>query len=143
MYEKFSAFELLVIFLYVMPTVLQSLLIIGGFLFAFTRMSRFPKPAAWLAGGLAVILIGRLIGWLVPFLLVRKMGAEEFGYYSLLGPACSSLTLTVGLACMIYAVFVSRKPRSPDEVRPDIGSPRKKYYLPREDSNPYSSPSAS
>ena len=74
--------EIMLVIIYAAPTLFQLIVISGGVLFAITRIRRFPKPASWLAAGLAAILIGRIFGWLGSVYFARTMKVEDFAFYN-------------------------------------------------------------
>jgi hypothetical protein len=90
------------------PSFIVFLTIVGGMLFALTRMQKHPVPAMWLTIGLAIMLIGRLIGWAGTYFLARSMNPDNFIYYNGMLAILSSLLNTAGMCVVLYAVFVAR-----------------------------------
>lgn len=122
--------------LYAAPTLLYLLVNFVGFLFAITQIRRFPRPASWLAVGLAVLFVVHIVGWLGFYVLVRTMGPENFQIYNLMMSSVLNLMSAVGLVFMIYAVFASRA-NPADEFPYDDGETTGNLGAPKDGSNPY------
>lgn len=136
-----SITDILLGILFAGPAILNILVILGGLVFAVTRIRKYPKPATWLAAGLALVLVSRISGWVGNVYLARTYGTENGIYYQGVLSGILTLVMTSGLVSIIYAVFVSRSDK-PSEAIPRSDQ-RKVSSAPLEkDSNPYSTPSA-
>ncbi|TWT80175.1 hypothetical protein CA13_15880 [Planctomycetes bacterium CA13] len=125
--------------LYAAPSLIQMIAIFGGVLFALTKMRRYPKPATYLAAGLASILISRIGSTIASIYIAQSMPSNDYlFYYSILGTV-TALVSAVGLVLIIGAVFVSRSDGLPGDLPGTNGVPRKNSGS-ENDSNPYTAP---
>ncbi len=135
------ASELMFYLLLAVPPLLQLLVLVGGILFAITRMRRFPTAAKWLIVGLTAILLGSV--WMAGQILfgTRTTQPEDFVFYNSILSIMVVLASSAGLVSMIYAVFVSRSDGESSEFPIYEGTPRRNIES-SNDSNPYSAPAA-
>jgi uncharacterized membrane protein SirB2 len=127
--------------LYAAPSLIQTLVLLGGIVFAMTQIHKFPKPAIWLALGLSLMLIARVMGWAGTLFLSRTTTATEFASSNVMLSTMLVLVSTAGLAVVIGAVFVSRSSHASAEFPGREGRVRKPAGS-TNNPNPYTAPSS-
>lgn len=69
----------------------------------------YPAPSRWLAMGLGIIFVTRLLGWITMTYLSRTLTVESFASAYTVNSLVASVTFAVALVFMIVAAFVSRQ----------------------------------
>jgi hypothetical protein len=92
---------------------LEFLVLVGGLAFALVRRRSLPRPAAWLAAGLTLVLCGRMAGWLGRIFLASVLVQTDFALYSAVLSILTGAISTVGLIFIICSVFMSRSDTEP------------------------------
>ncbi len=72
----------------------------------------YPVPSRWLAVGLGIIFVTRLLGWITMTFLSRTLTVENFASAYAVNSFMASATLAIAIVFMIAAVFVFRHPQS-------------------------------
>jgi cell shape-determining protein MreD len=74
--------------------------------------NKYPAPSRWLAVGLGIIFVTRLLGWITMTFLSRTLTVENFASAHTVNSLVASASFAIALAFMIAAAFVSRRPNT-------------------------------
>ena len=115
---------------------IHALPLLAAFVIALMHLPRQRQAAGWLAAGLGIWMFSSISGIVLRALLAQRVPVEEMAYYMLLSNVVQGLVYTMGLGCVVKAVFVGRGAESHDTGFPPYGGTVER---PASD-NPFSSP---